>query len=216
MSRAVMISVSNSLARPARHPSLRHIPNSHESTQTNNSNAMTADLMINLSVSHSGQTHPFAFPPDTPLGRIQSALSDTFHVPPSAQKLLTKGRKLDSSDPCTPLSALLGPSSPSAGATKVLLVGPASDALAALQADEDLRRKKHAAYERHASGPRQGVRRTGVGRVDETEGYRFLAVEPFAEEVPSYEARRKMLERLAGDEAIKDVMKRHKYVVGKL
>lgn len=177
---------------------------------------MTTDALIKLSVSHSGHTHDFTFPPSTPLSSIQSALQAHFHVPPPAQKLLTKGRKLDTSDPSTPLSTLLGPSSASASATKVLLVGPASDALAALQAEEHLRQRKHAAFEHHASGPKYRVRKMGVHGVDEAENYRFHEVVPFPESVPSLEARRRMLDRLAGDPAVKDVMKKHKYAVGRL
>ncbi len=175
-----------------------------------------SDPPIVLTVSHSGQTSDLTFPPSTPLSRIQSALATAFHVSPPAQKLLTKGKKLDTSNPDISLSTLLGSSSASSASHKVLLIGPASAALAALQAEEKLRGRKHAAFAHHAQGPKYKVRSTGVHGVDEAANYKFHEVVPFPPEVPSLEARRKMLDRLASDPAVKDVMKRHKYAVGRL
>jgi len=178
--------------------------------------AVDSDAPIKLLIAHSGQTVPFAFPPSTSMSSIQSAITTQFRVPPSAQKLLIKGRKLDLSNPDIPLATLLGPASSSTTPHKVLLIGPASDALASFQADEALRQRKHDAFEHHAHAPKYKVKRTGVHGVDESANYKFHEVVPFPESVPSFEARRKMLDRLAADEAVKDVMKTHKYVVGRL
>lgn len=172
---------------------------------------------IELLVSHSGRSVHLTFPPDATVGTVQAKLEQEFLVPKSAQKLLTKGRKLDTTTSDARLSTALGPSSSSSASShKLLLVGPRSDALAQLKADEDLRQRKHAAYEHHSSKPKYKVASTGVHGADENSNYIFHQIVPFAKDVPSYDARLKMFNRLANDEAIKAVMIKHKYAVGVL
>lgn len=169
--------------------------------------------LIQLTISHAGRSIDLSVPSSTPASELQSLLQNHFSVSPSVQKLLTKGRRLDlTTNPTTPLSILLGPS-PS---HKLLLIGAPSQALASLEADQALREAKHRAFEHHASRPQYKVARTGVAGVDEREQYRFHELRPFPEEVPSYEKRVRMLERLASDPAVRDVMVRHKFVVGVL
>lgn len=171
------------------------------------------DELMQLSVSHAGKTVSLSLSSSTPASTLQSLLFEHFSVPPSAQKLLTKGKKLDlAADPSTPLSTLLG----AAVSHKLLLIGPASEELAELEAVAADRVAKHRAFEHHASLPQYKVARTGVHGVDEREQYKFHRIVPFPEDVPSYDKRKRMLERLASDPAVRDVMLKHKYVVGVL
>jgi hypothetical protein len=133
-------------------------------------------------------------------------LYTTFHVPPTAQKLILKGKQLITD--ASPISSLFPPHS------KLLLVGPVSSDLAALQAADDLRRRKAAAYSYHALH-RPSLRKTGQGTLEGPK-YTFLKIVPFPPSVPVMEKRERMLQRLVEDPAIIDVMKRHEFVVGTL
>ncbi|GAA5850203.1 hypothetical protein JCM9279_003564 [Rhodotorula babjevae] len=103
---------------------------------------------------------------------------------------------------------------------KALLVGTPSSTLDTLHATEDLRAKKHAAFVHHASRaslarPTPASRiRTLDDAASAASRHTFHALEPFPASVPELARRRAMLERLAADPAVRDVMRRHEFAVG--
>ncbi|GAA5970855.1 hypothetical protein JCM11641_004482 [Rhodosporidiobolus odoratus] len=201
------------------------------------------DAQVHLAVAHAGQDLDLALPSSAPLADLVETLSSHFYLSPSSLKLVVKGKKvmLDTaatSDGRTIESALqeaLGTAMVAAALSnettpgrplKALLVGTKRSELEALKAAEDLRRKKHSAFLFHQSHPpsrpasssRAGVHTLSpaAGGEDDLERYRFYNLEPFPATVPQLEKRKAMLERLAADPAVKDVMRRHRFAVGAL
>ncbi|GAA6061234.1 hypothetical protein JCM10212_002693 [Sporobolomyces blumeae] len=194
------------------------------------------DARIHLAVSHSGRTLHLSVSPRDPFSSLLATLETEFSVSRSTAKLVVKGKKLQSepsSDP--PLHHLLPgatfdptPTSSSApgrsptNPIKILLVGPKVHDLDALRDAERLREKKHAAFAHHQAVARTGAAKpTRARRVyglsdDDPDRYRFYELGPFPKRVPQFDRRKAMLERLAGDEAVRDVMRRHKFAVGVL
>lgn len=163
---------------------------------------------MTLSVTYAGSAGSFTLPSSSLLSDLQTLLSTHFDVPPHAQKLITKGAKL--TDPSAPLATLVR-----TGA-KLVLVGAKRVDVDALRQEEETRRRKKSAFEYHAQHKHAPVRSTKVVELESDEAYCFHSIVPFPPEVPCEDVRKKMLERLAGDEAVRDVMKRHRYQVGVL
>ena len=130
-----------------------------------------------------------------------------------------------------PVAAATGDSDDTAGAVaaerkikpiKALLVGTPSSTLDTLHATEDLRARKHAAFVHHAqraslARPTPSSRiRTLTDSTSAASRFTFHALEPFPSSVPEFARRRAMLERLAADPAVRDVMLRHEFAVGEL
>jgi hypothetical protein len=189
-----------------------------------------SSALIHLSITHSGRSLTLSLDPSSFVSELVATLSQEFSVLPSTCKLLSKGKKLDLSDPSSRLDQVLSkvgldPSSTSSEKPlKLLLIGPRSGDLEALRENERLRDKKRQAFEHHQSishlakpTPASSSRIRTIGGEDDAANYRFHVLEPFPKEhVPIYEKRLAMLERLAKDEAVLDVMKRHKFAVGVL
>lgn len=168
---------------------------------------------LQFSASHSGRVELFALPPTSAtLADLQRQLHELFDVEPSAQKiLLQKGKKLQLEDPTALLSSLLPSNTSSSSPLKLLLIGPTSSSLSSLLSSQSIRQQKHSAYLHHAAHPHAPVRNTtDAAELSEKEKWRFGVLKPFGEETPCFEQRRKMLERLSEDRAIRDVMERHK------
>ncbi|KAL8290224.1 hypothetical protein RQP46_003163 [Phenoliferia psychrophenolica] len=163
--------------------------------------------LTSYTVSYNGQTHAFSLPPSSPLSSLQLSIAGHFNVAPSFQKLLSKGKRITLPED-SPLSSL--------PATKLLLVGPSASAVDAQAREQDERQRKHDAWEYHRSKGQAKVRNTTVAGIDGTEQYRFGVLRPFPETVPQLDKRRKMLERLSEDPAVRDSMIKHKFAVGTL
>ncbi|GAA5908194.1 hypothetical protein JCM8208_000339 [Rhodotorula glutinis] len=103
---------------------------------------------------------------------------------------------------------------------KALVVGTPSSTLDSLHATADLRARKHAAFLHHASRaslarPTPSSRiRTLTDSESSASRFTFGALEPFPPSVPSHARRVALLERLAADPAVRDVMLRHEFSVG--
>lgn len=190
-----------------------------------------------LHVTHAGRTLEFSLPRSSPLTDLISQLSSHFDLSPSSLKLVIKGKKIslvsssDSDQARTVGGAFaeaFGSSAVAAGEggsaekpLKALLVGTKRSSFESVQAAESLRSKKHDAFLHHQSHrPPPPSRAGGVHTIangeDDPERYRFYELQPFPETVPMLEKRMAMLKRLAEDPAVKDVMRRHKFVVGVL
>jgi len=186
--------------------------------------------LLHLQVTYSTQSLSLSLPPSTPLSDFLETLSSHFSINPTTSKLLIKGKKL--SLPPSPSDLTLEQVFNSNGLTslsnkdpskplKLLLIASKSSSLDSLKANEELREKKRLAFQHHRSlaqfsKPSKSGRVHGLGGEDDAESYRFLRLEPFPKNVPCYEKREAMLKRLSEDEAVRHVMKNHKFVVGTL
>lgn len=174
---------------------------------------------IQLSLAHAGQTLDFSPLTASPARELAVAVATAFHLAPTSVKVIIRGKKVNLGDASV---ETVGEVVPWRGDTiKALVVGTKAEALDALKAEEDLLSKKHAAYlhhQKHAAAARparSGIHTLGSGGGG-TADYRFHYLEPFSKTVPFYERRLAMLQRLAEDLAVRDVMKRHKFAVGVL
>ncbi|GAA5861968.1 hypothetical protein JCM3774_001369 [Rhodotorula dairenensis] len=183
----------------------------------------TPDVPLQLSLTHAGQKLEVAPLAGSSARELAVTIATALHLAPTSVKLVIKGKKVDLGEARTETVAELIPPAPVAGSSsvKALVVGTKEQALDALKAEEDLRRRKHDAFVYHqqhaasAKPARRGIHTFGGGG-DDPENYRFHHLEPFPKTVPHYERRVAMLERLAQDLAVRDVMKRHKFAVGVL
>ncbi|GAA5956249.1 hypothetical protein JCM21900_006584 [Sporobolomyces salmonicolor] len=192
--------------------------------------APTLPHSLHLAIFHSGRTLDVSFPPSTPLAQLLATVQSSFDVSRSTAKLLLKGKKLPLDDDARSLGDILSglgvklAEATEAKPLKILLVGPQTIDLQAFKDTEALREKKHAAFlhhQAHAAASRpSSSSRTGIHTLDSSsddpDRFRFYELEPFPKSVPQWEKRRAMLERLASDKAVRDVMKRHQFAVGVL
>ncbi|GAA5970993.1 hypothetical protein JCM3765_002287 [Sporobolomyces pararoseus] len=184
---------------------------------------------IHLQITHSGRSISLSLAPTSPLSSLLATLEQEFSVLSSTAKLLSKGKKLDllekEPEGVTTIETFffrnnLNLSTSVEKPLKLLLIGPRSEALQALQANEQLREKKRQAFQHHQSishlaKPTPASRIHSIGD-DSEENYKFWELEPFPTSVPCYDRRLAMLKRLSEDPAVLDVMKRHKFAVGVL
>ncbi|GAA5981865.1 hypothetical protein JCM10908_004643 [Rhodotorula pacifica] len=176
---------------------------------------------LKLSLAHAGRTLELSPSADSSARELAVDIATAYHLAPTSVKLVIKGKKVNLGEASVETVADLIPGAVGGSAIKALVVGTKAEALESLRAEEDLRRRKHDAYVHHqqhaaaARPARRGVHTFGGGGNDPA-NYRFHHLEPFPKTVPFYERRRAMLERLSEDLAVRDVMKRHKFVVGVL
>lgn len=184
---------------------------------------------IHLQITHSGRSISLSLDSSSPLSSLLATLEAEFSVLSSTAKLLSKGKKLNLLEKEPEGEATietffsrnnLNPSTTVEKPLKLLLIGPRSEALQALQANEQLREKKRQAFQHHEalsqfSKPTPASRIHSFGDNSE-ENYKFWELEPFPTSVPCYDKRMAMLKRLSEDPAVLDVMKRHKFAVGVL
>ncbi|KAI5479834.1 WLM domain containing protein [Pseudohyphozyma bogoriensis] len=159
---------------------------------------------ISVIVSYNGHPTTLSFDPSASLSDLHQSLYEHFGVPSSSQKLILKGKRIASDAPSTTLLSSLLPSN-----AKLLLVGAREADLEQHRVAEETRQKKLDAYAYHKVHGTK-VRNTTVGTLDGADVYRFHEVRPFPETVPAFEKRKAMLERLVRDEAIREVMRKHR------
>lgn len=190
-------------------------------TMRSDASGSTPINLLSFSTVFAGQTHHFSLPIDATLSELSTELSDHFNVPTTSQKLIHKGKLLLPTSDLSVRLAILFPSSVISTKTttiKLLLVGLQASQLESLASETSLRERKLAAYAHHKANPHAPARSTtvvGLGEDDESR-YVFMQIKPFPESVPCYEKRKSMLERLAKDEAVRDLMIKRKYTVGVL
>lgn len=179
---------------------------------------MAEDERLQLTAAHAGRTLQLSLERAHPASELRDTLAAEFQLAPDSVKLVVRGKKLALAEAGPePIGELL-PSTP--GQIKALVVGTKASALNALKDQEDLRRRKYDAFMHHqqhrmAAQPLSSARIRTIGG-DDPSNYRFHHLEPFPRSVPFHERRAAMLERLAEDLAVRDVMKRHKFAVGVL
>lgn len=178
---------------------------------------------IQLSLAHAGKTLDLSPLTASPAREVAVDIATAFHLAPTSVKLIIRGKKVNLGEASVETVGEMVPAPGDTSVIKALVVGTKAEALDALKAEEDLRNKKHAAYlhhQKHAATARpaqSGIHTLGGGGGGGgTAEYRFHHLEPFPKTVPFYDRRLAMLQRLAEDLAVRDVMKRHKFAVGVL
>lgn len=186
------------------------------------------DSPILFSVTHAGRTVDLSLSPSSSLASLADTLSNEFDLSPSSLKLLFKGKKLaidggEADSLQEVLERTFGPTLVAESRTKpikALLVGTKRSEIEAMEAQDALRRKKHDAFLFHQQHQARPSSRSGVHSLSDSSSdpahFRFHHLEPFPKSVPFFDRRKAMLERLAEDPAVKDVMRRHKFAVGVL
>ncbi|KAM0787615.1 hypothetical protein ACM66B_003681 [Microbotryomycetes sp. NB124-2] len=185
---------------------------------------------VELVVSHGGQSRVVRVDEQQTIAELQDELCTLFHVDPSHQKvLLPKGRRLALDQPMLTVIQALRETITSAFTTttrqppltiKVMLLGPKLSVVEQMQNVERERDLKKRAFEHH-SRHKPVVASTLTNRIrtigsEDEEQFKFHLIKAFGKEVECFEERKAMLKRLSEDEAVRDVMKRHRFVVGTL
>ncbi|KAJ2510369.1 hypothetical protein GGI11_005515 [Coemansia sp. RSA 2049] len=167
--------------------------------------------MRSFSVSHKGHAREFALAETTTLGELRSLVAEAFGVEPQNQKMLLKGAKFTdtgiSIDNVIPEGA------------RILLMGTATREIEAFKASTARREEGRANYNRYMASA-SSIYRTqtrqigGIGGGGDEE-YGFGAFEALPD-LPERERALGILRKLASDEGVKQLMKKHKYAVGVL
>lgn len=177
---------------------------------------MTQDLdTLRFQVTYAGQVQELTFDRRiATVAHLQTALERAYRVPARSQKLLLpKGKKLDTTRDESLLVDQLqtGDLTSSAKMTKLLLIGQTKDTLCVLEHEQSQRQAKHSAYQHYERHKPQPVRNTtSSAELLEKEQYRFQVIRPFERDVPQWDKRNAMLERLANDEAVRAIMVKHR------
>lgn len=129
-------------------------------------------------------------------------------VPPELQKLLYKGKKGDQ-EGCRTLSSL-----GFKNGFKVQMLSTSKGELNALEKVESEQQRKERILRERAAKPQYKVRSTASAS-SSTLSYRFHSITPLSY-LPDPPSAKTVLERLANDAAIQDVMQKHKFSVGHL
>lgn len=168
-------------------------------------------LMSNISfeVTFRGDTHRISLPSDEAVSSLCTILEELTQVPPSAQKLLFRGKKIGASQEGVTLAH--------AGlrdGIRVQMLGSTTHELDALHSTESGYHKKERILRERALKPQIKLRSTGSSSVSATQ-YRFHKLEPLGH-LPDPSTALARLSKLANDPAIQHIMQQHKFSVGLL
>ena len=151
---------------------------------------------ISLQVSFKGKTIPVEVSADSTVLTIKQALKTSTSIPPSHQKLLSKGHKLQDEDP---ISSLVG--------TKLMLLGTAPTTVTHLNAQKpQIRSRSPYAIKLPSS-------QSASASPDSTYTFHRLVPLPY---LPNPNLARDLLDRLRHDRGIIAIMKKYKWSVGAL
>lgn len=107
---------------------------------------------ISLSISFRGTTHEVSLPPDAPLTRLEALLEELTSVPPSLQKLLFRGKKVQHADNVTLVQIGLR------DGIKVQMLGSTAQEISSLNATESEHQRKERILRERALRPQVKVR----------------------------------------------------------
>ncbi|KAI6149697.1 WLM-domain-containing protein [Pisolithus tinctorius] len=156
-----------------------------------------------------GNTHRVSLPLDAPVSSLYARLEELTQVPPSAQKLLFRGKKIGASQEGVTLAE--------AGlrdGIKIQMLGSTTHELEALHETESEHHTKERILRERALKPRVKLRSTGSSSTSATQ-YRFHKLEPLGH-LPDPPAALARLSKLASDPAIHHIMQKHRFSVGLL
>ncbi|KAI6023307.1 WLM-domain-containing protein [Pisolithus marmoratus] len=168
-----------------------------------------SDTNISLEVVFRGDTHRVSLPSDEPVSSLHARLEELTQVPPSAQKLLFRGKKIGASQEGVTL-AQVG----LRDGIKVQMLGSTAQELDALHSTESEYHKKERILRERALKPQVKLRSTGSSSTSALQ-YRFHKLEPL-DHLPDPPTALACLSKLADDPAIRHIMQQHKFSVGLL
>ncbi|EGN97036.1 hypothetical protein SERLA73DRAFT_185329 [Serpula lacrymans var. lacrymans S7.3] len=167
---------------------------------------MTSDISIR--VTFRGTSHTLSLSPESSLSSLQDHLEQLTSVPPSLQKLLYKGKKVQHQENASLAEVGLR------DGIKVQMLGSTLDEIGGLKALEDEHHRKDRILRERALKPQVKVRSTGFSSSISTK-YIFHRLEPLPH-LPKPETALSLLTRLSNDQGIRHVMHKHEFSVGLL
>ena len=165
---------------------------------------MTAEIQqadnepVSLQVSFRGQTLTVSLPPSSTVLTLKESLQESTSIPPTHQKLLSKGHRLQDSDPISPLHN-----------SKLMLIGTPPTIVTEINSHKPVIRTRspYAVKLPSARG------NSSTATPDST--YTFHRLVPLPH-LPNVNAARDLLDRLVHDRGIIAIMKKYKWSVGAL
>ncbi|KAG1735895.1 WLM-domain-containing protein [Suillus paluster] len=168
---------------------------------------------IMLTITFRGTSHPLSLPNDAPVSTLHARLEALTSVPPSLQKLIYRGKKIqhrqDDSDP-EPTIAQAG----LRDGIKVQMLGSTAEELEQLNAADSAHQRKERILKERALKPQVKLRSTGSSSTSSHQ-YRFHRIEPLAH-LPQPETAMECFTTLSKDPAVLHVMQKHRFSVGLL
>ena len=149
-----------------------------------------------LQISFRGQITPITLPSDSTVANLKQYLESSTSIPPSHQKLLSKGHKLQDTDPVSPLIG-----------TKLMLLGTPPTMVKEINAHKPTIRT------RSPYAVKLPTSQSASATPDSS--YTFHRIIPLPH-LPNVNAARDLLERLKYDRGIIAIMKKYKWSVGAL
>ena len=112
----------------------------------------SASETISLSISFRGTIHEISLPPDAPMTRLEALLEELTSVPPTLQKLLFRGKKVQHADNLTLAQVGLR------DGIKVQMLGQTAQEIASLNVTESEHQRKERILRERALKPQVKVR----------------------------------------------------------
>ena len=151
---------------------------------------------VTLQVSFRGKVIPVRLPADSTVLTLKQSLETSISIPPSHQKLLSKGHRLQDTDPLAPLAN-----------TKIMLLGTTPTTV------EEINSHKPAIRTRSPYAIKLPTSTSVSATPDPT--YTFHRLVPLPH-LPNANLARDLLDRLVHDRGIIAIMKKYKWSVGAL
>ncbi|KAJ1773912.1 hypothetical protein IW140_003150 [Coemansia sp. RSA 1813] len=161
--------------------------------------------MRSFSISHKGQAKAFVLAETTTLGELRDMVADAFGVEPQNQKMLLKGGNF--AHDTTAIEEAISENA------RIVLVGTATRDLEAFKASTAKREEGRANRNLYMAKGASSIYRTRATQIGSDHGFQEFETLP---DFPDKERALKMLHKLANDEGVKQVMKKHEYLVGTL
>jgi hypothetical protein len=169
-------------------------PRPHEAQASTPSDGPSS---VTVQISFRGKTTPVTVASSCSVLDLKQALESTLQIPPSHQKLLSKGRQLADTDPVSPLNG-----------NKLMLLGTQPSAIADMNAHRPRAPRTRSPY---AVKPRQSQSASATPDTN----YTFHRLVPLPH-LPHADRAREVLDRLVHDRGIIAIMKKYKWSVGAL
>ncbi|KAH7914588.1 WLM-domain-containing protein [Hygrophoropsis aurantiaca] len=163
---------------------------------------------VSLFVTFRGVTHTVTLPSDSSLSTLHDHLEALTLVPPSLQKLLYKGKKVQRQEDTTLLLAGLR------NGIKVQMLGSTQQEVEVLNTAETEHQKRERILRERALKPQAKLRSTGSSSTTSSQ-YRFHQITPLRH-LPNPDSALSHLTTLSNDPAIRHVMHNHRFSVGVL
>ncbi|KAH7890919.1 WLM-domain-containing protein [Phlebopus sp. FC_14] len=163
---------------------------------------------ISLTITFRGVTHTLSVSPNAPLNLLHARLEELTSVPPSLQKLLFRGKKIQHEEDITIAQSGLR------DGIKIQMLGSTAGEIGTLNTTESEYHRRERILRERALKPQVKLRSTGSSNTTTTT-YVFHKLEPLGH-LPKPETAVARLTKLSNDPAIRHVMQKHKFSVGVL